>query len=220
MDSKAILPFKACSTLLVSGPTRVGKTMWVHQLLKHKDTMFDIPSECVLYCYGIFQPLYDVMESTVPGIVFHAGLPSEELLEEYTTQDGHNLVVIDDLFREVIAQPSMERLFTLGAHHRRLSVIFISQSLFPQSKFARTIALNTHYLILMKSLRDVSQISTLGRQLYPTYSKFLIESYIDCMKSDPYPYLVVDTAPHSDSRFRLRSNIFPGEYPTIYQPGS
>ena len=48
-----------------------------------------------------------------------------------------------------------------------ISVMFLTQNLFQQGKCAHTIALNTHVLILMKNMRNASQIGHLARLLYP-----------------------------------------------------
>lgn len=76
----------------------------------------------------------------------------------------------------------MELLFTQGTHHRRVSVVLLSQNIYPMGKHARTIALNTWYLILMKHLRDVSQFGTLAR---------FVKAYEDAL-SEKYSYLVVE----------------------------
>lgn len=92
----------------------------------------------------------------------------------------------------------------------------MTQNLFQRGSRSRTIALNTYYLVLMKNVRDASQIAFLGRQLFPGHSNFLLEAYADATKS-PYGYLLVDTSPHSEDKYRLRTHIFPGEDPIIYQ---
>ena len=63
------------------------------------------------------------------------------------------LIVIDDLMHRVVEDKEMELLFTQGTHHKCVSVILITQNLYPRGKHARTIALNTWYLVLMKNLR-------------------------------------------------------------------
>ena len=45
-------------------------------------------------------------------------------------------------------------LFTLGSHHRNLSVIYIVQNLFHQGKGSRSIKKNGPYLVLFKNPRD------------------------------------------------------------------
>lgn len=210
------IPFQPCSSMCVSGQTGSGKTRFVYRLLHHLDSMYaDEPPKRVLYCYGIHQPLFDDMERQLPNLVFNPGLPSKELLEDLTSDRHHSLIILDDLMHRVVQDMDMELLFTQGCHHRRLSVVFITQNLFPKGSKTRTIALNTYYLVLMKNARDSSQISTLGRQLYPGRARVLVDAYRDATKN-PFGYLVVDTSPGGDDRYRLRTNIFPDEDTIIY----
>ena len=50
------------------------------------------------------------------------------------------------------------KLFTKKSYHGNLSVIYIVQNLFHQSKDHRTISLNASYLVLTKNVRDASQV--------------------------------------------------------------
>ena len=170
----------------------------------------------ILYCYGIYQPLFDEMERTLKNFRSKQGLPSSEELEEFTADRRHKLIVIDDLMHRVVEDKEMELLFTQGTHHKCVSVILITQNLYPRGKHARTIALNTWYLVLMKNLRDVSQVGILGRQLYPGRVKGFIKAYEDALGSKQ-DYLIVDTSPHGDDQYRLRSKVFPGQDPLVYR---
>ena len=84
-----------------------------------------------------------------------------------------------------------------------------------ETKYARTISLNAHYLVLFKNPRDAGQFSILARQLYPSSWKFAIEAYKDAT-SAPYGYLLIDLKPEQDERCRLRTNVFPGETQFVY----
>jgi hypothetical protein len=72
---------------------------------------------------------------------------------------------------EVMKNKDMELLFTQGCHHKSVSVILITQNLHQGGKHAKTIALNTWYMVLMKSIRDISKPAIGGRQLYPGKAK-------------------------------------------------
>ena len=72
----------------------------------------------------------------------------------------------------------------------------------------------------MKNLRDKLQISYIGRQIFPGKGKYIQEAYEDSMKEPGYPYLMLDLSPYSDDQYRVRSRIFPGEFPIIYLPKS
>ena len=212
------LPFEPCSSICISGQTGSGKTQWVYKFLTHINDMYsqDPPSK-ILYCYGIHQDLFEQMERSVPHFYSKQGLPTVEELDAFTRDKRHKLIIIDDLMHEVMQNKDMELLFTQGTHHKCVSVILITQNLYPGGKHARTIALNTWYMVLMKNLRDVSQVSILGRQLYPGKSKGFLQVYEDALNSEKYGYFVVDMSPHAEDRYRLRTRIFPQEDPIIYR---
>lgn len=213
------VPFKPFSTFAIFGSTQSGKTSFIFKVLKNLNELFETnPPKQVIYCYGIYQKLYDQMQNELGNIItFLHGLPSREQIEDLGRDRIHKLIILDDLMSEIASSKTIQDLYTQFSHHLGLSVVLISQNLFQQGKASRTIAINTSYLILMKSMRTASQISYLGRQLYPGKPGLLEQIYTDCM-SVPYGYLIIDCNPHSDDKYRLRSHIFPGENTVIYQP--
>ena len=138
--------------------------------------------------------------------------------DEIDTLKPGSLVILDDLARSIVDSKEMEELFTMGVHHRKLSVIYINQNMYCQGKYARTINLNTHFIVLFKNPRDVSQVACLARQIdiYPTNTKAVIEVYQDCMKKK-YGYLVIDLSPHGEEEHRLRTDIFKDDATIIYK---
>ena len=196
---------------IISGMTGSGKTFWVYNLLLNKKHVFIKPPVKVLYCYSIWQPLFDEMEKTL-NITFYKGIPSYKDILEFSNNGDHNMIILDDLQQEVVGDKVIEKLFTQMCHHHCISVIFINQNLFYQGKCARTLHLNTYYTVLMKNQRNVQQISTLGRQIGKT--RLLVDSYNDVMKS-PYGYLLLDLAPSTQDDLQIRTNIFPHEFPMV-----
>ena len=210
------LPFEPCSSMCISGQTGSGKTQWVHRFLKQVNLMYRRqPPSHILYCYAIHQDLFDVMESSIPNFYSKQGLPTAEELDDLTKDKKHKLIILDGLMHEVMRSKDMELLFTQGCHHRNLSVIMITQNLYPGGKHARTIALNTWCLVLMKNIRDVSQVGVLGRQLYPGKSRGFMKAYEDALDTRQ-GYFLVDMSPYSDDKYCLRTRIFPAEDPIVY----
>ena len=208
----ATLQFVSPFTMTISGSTGTGKSMWLYNLLQHKGEMFDIPTHKILYCYGVWQPLFDQMETHL-DIDFHEGVPTVQTINNFA--DGqHNIIVLDDLQDQVSNNVEAEQLFTRGSHHKNLTVIYIIQNLYQQGKCARNIALNSHYTILYKNPRDITQVSNFGRQL--GMSKLLQEAYKDAT-SEPYNPLIIDLSPHTEEAYKLRTHIFPGQDPIVYQ---
>ena len=93
--------------------------------------------------------------------------------------------------------------------------MYLAQNLFPKNKFARTISLNAHCMVLFKNPRDASQFANLARQMYPKRSQFAVEAYEDATR-EPYSYLLVDLRPEQDDDLCLRTNIFPDETHYVY----
>jgi len=124
-----------------------------------------------------------------------------------------SLIVVDDHMsdtNQVVAD-----IFTKISHHRKISILHLTQNLFDKNKYAVTISLNAHYMVLLKNSRDAGQFATFARQMYPDCWKFAIEAYNDAT-SAPYGYLLIDLKPGQDERCRLRTNVFSGETQFVY----
>ena len=206
----ALLPFQTpCSTLVV-GSSQSGKTFLTYKIIRQSKGMFTIPPVKIVYCYSAFQDLYAKMEKEVSNINFHEGLPTSENIEEWSEKKEHMLLILDDLLGPAADSSDIMNLFTIGCHHRNISVIFLMQNMFPPGKCIRTISLNANYIICMRSHREKLQLNTLGRQILPGQSKYFMAAY-EQATSKKYGYLLIDLSPHTDKTYLLRTNIFVGE---------
>lgn len=207
-----MFPFYDCVPMAVVGPTSSGKTYWTYQLLKCKDKMFTLPPQKVLYCYTIWQKLYDDIEG-LGFVTFHEGLPTEAELRDFA--DGNfNLLVLDDLLEQVSHSALCRRIFTIFAHHLRLGTIFLTQSMYADG--TRTISLQIGYFIFMKNLRDLRQSITIGSQLYVGQSQYFFKSLKDAVLTRNWGYLVAECTPRTTHPYVLRTKVFPGEVTEAY----
>ena len=126
------------------------------------------------------------------------------------------LLVFDDSCEEIFNEKEFSKLAAAG-RHRIIRVIYVKHNLFQQSKWSRTIDLNTTHIILFKSPRDIQQITYVGKQLNNTI--FLKESY-ELATKQPFGHLLIGLDPKTSDSLRYCSNIVqPG--PTIfYLPSS
>lgn len=124
------------------------------------------------------------------------------------------LFVIDDSMLES-QNKTMASLFTKGCHHQNISVIFITQNIFHQSKYARDISLNFSHLVIMNNPRDRLQFQHLARQLYPENSRTLSNIYRD-ITQEPFSYIYIDLNQNTHPLLRFRSDIFNKNYTTVY----
>jgi hypothetical protein len=111
--------------------------------------------------------------------------------------------------------PRVADLFTRGSHHRGVSVLYLTQNLFPPGKLSRTISLNSHYMMVFRNPRDSLGITTLAKQMFPKNSDYLLEAFRDAT-AKPYSYLLIDCHQLTPEEMRLRTNIFPGEQQFAY----
>ena len=201
MDPRFKHPFSA----IVAGPSGCGKSTLIKELIAHKELMMDPVPDHIVWHYGEWQPMYEMME----GVEFVEGLPDVTRLDTRKK----TLIIIDDLMAET--DKSVTNLFTKGSHHRNVSVLHLVQNLFDKNKHTRTISLNAHYLVIFKNPRDASQITHLAKQMYPGHVHFLQEVFADAALK-PYAYLLVDLKQDTPEHLRLRTNILPDQVQYVY----
>jgi dephospho-CoA kinase len=207
----SIIPFISPTTISISGSTGSGKTFFVNRLLLYKDVLFSSKPNSVIYCYNMWQPIFEKMKAN-EGIKFYQGLITEQEIMN-TDLNDHTLLILDDLQHQLSRNKLCEKLLTQISHHHNVTVIYIVQNMFYPG--LRTLSLNTHYNIVFKNLRDIGQIHRLARQCGMNES--MTEAYKDAV-SQPYGYLVIDLSPHQkEEDYRLRSCIFPDETTIIYK---
>ena len=111
--------FLGPTTISVSGCTGSGKTTWVKKVLENKDYLFRPPPQKVLYCYGVWQPLFDSMV----GVQFHQGIPTDR---DKFADGQYNLIVLDDMKEPVIENPQVQQWVMRGSHHKNIAVIYLN----------------------------------------------------------------------------------------------
>lgn len=201
------VPFIHPSTIIVAGPTRSGKTVFVRRLILEK-MIVPYPSRIVII-YDEPQNEYAKIAAAPARVEFHKGPLTSDIYESFLPRE-RNLVVIDDQLADSARSHIVEKLFTQGAHHRNLTVILVVQNLFEKGKTMRTTNLNSNYLVLYKNPRDKTQAGIIGRQMYPQKWRQFVPAF-ETATTAPYTYLVIDLMPDIPEELRLRSNIFPSD---------
>ena len=182
-----------------------GKTEFTKRVLL--SALIQPSPERIIWCYGQWQPLYEDLRRRIPSIEFVQGLPDYLNEPSFIDVRKRNLIVLDDLMSQVKCDQRVGDLYTSGRHHRNLSVVYLTQNLFPQGKACRDIALNTQYLVLFNNPIDRQQVSMLARRIYPTNSNVFMKRYLQAT-SKPYGYLVVDIRANTPEQNRLRTDVF------------
>jgi hypothetical protein len=177
-----------------------------------EELFYSVPMK-ILYCYGEHQKEFDDLSQRLPNIEFVDGFPNDL----YAMVKGHDylLVILDDLMSQCSNDTRVSDLFTRGSHHRGISVLFLTQNLFPPGKLSQTISLNSHYLLTFRNPHNSLGILTLARQMFPKHTNYLMESFEDAT-SKPYGYLMIDCHQLTPENMRLRTSILPGERQIVY----
>ncbi len=221
MDQSIPLPFRHPSTILIAGPTGSGKTEFLVKLLTQRG--IEPFPERIIWIYSEWQDAYERIKKRL-GVAekkLEFVKDFDDSLYDSLDRRVRNLVVLDDQMENRDMQRNggsgLAKFFTQGSHHRNLTIVYIVQNLFHQSRAMRTVSLNSHYLVLFKNPRDKLQIRSLAMQMYPMNVEFLVRAYEDATKV-PYGYLVIDLRPDTSDELRVRSNIFNASEQCVYKP--
>ena len=179
-------------------------------MLRYLEELFYAVPTKVIYCYGDYQKEFDELP---PRVELTEGFPDH--LNDMVRGHDHSLVVLDDLMSQCSNDQRVVDLFMRGLHHRRISMLYLTQNLFPPGKLSRMISLNSHYFVIFRNLCDSLCISTLAKQMFSGRTDYLMESFRDAT-SRPYGYLIIDCHQLTPENMRLRMNILPGERQIAY----
>ena len=196
--------FRIPGGCVIAEPSGSGETEIVLKLIANRDAMFTPISTHVLYCYDEYGK--HILELQRSNIETFAGVPINEQL-----QSRPFLLAIDDLMLD-IDKEFLNSIFTRKAHHNNFFVIFMVQNLFDNK--LKVVRSNSQYIIIMRGPSAELDVRTLASQLLSGKTAKLISVYRDATRQ-PYSYLLIDFHPLSDHR--ILTNIFPGEFATVYK---
>ena len=145
--------------MAVCGPSGCGKTELIFQILL-RNTFYP-KFKSIYYFYQHEQRKFSSIERNL-NIFFtkFSGFA-------FISQLENCLLVFDNFREEIFNDKEFYKLATAG-RHRNISVIYVKHNLFQQSKWSRTIDLNTTHITLFKSPRDIQQTTYIVKQFNNT----------------------------------------------------
>ncbi len=126
--------------MAVVGPSGSGKTNLILKMLK--GTTFYPKYEAIYYFYRELQPQFQSAPTNIEFVRF--------VNFDITKNLENCLLIFDDSCEEIFNDKEFVKIVTSG-RHRGIHVIYVKHNLFQQSKFSRTLDLNTTHIILFKS---------------------------------------------------------------------
>ena len=200
-------------SMILAGPSRAGKTTFVYKLLAHASKLMSKQPEKVVMYYNQEQPLLHRMKKEGLVHMLVAKLPSVDDVKKHVKQHQNGLIIIDDFMKD--ANDHVAYMFTALSHHHNVSVVFITQNLFSQHGPYRDMSLSATYLVCFKNPRDASQMWNFARQFSPDKPSYVVQGYRAITKQRPYSYVLFDFHPCTSEYLRMRTLIFPDEWPSV-----
>ena len=147
------IKFLANHNTIVYGQTGAGKTQFILKIIKKK--LIEPFPERIFYMYSVHQEFMN----NHPEITFIEGLDFEKV-----DTSKPSMLVIDDLILDT--NKEVAKAFVMGSHHKKISLFFITQNLFPNCNTFRLMSANSHYYVLFYNQRNFRQVHTLARQIF------------------------------------------------------
>ena len=185
--------------LTVIGPSGLGKTHLVAQLLRQHRQIFKPIFEQFVYFYIHFQPIYEELQQK-----FHLCQGVDwSFLDKVTASNKPTLLIFDDVYQNISDNKEFLDL-AISGRHQNLHLLVLKHNLYQQSKHSKTIDLNVIQMLLLRNPRDNNQIDCLGRQL--ACRELLLNCYKKATQ-DQFGHLLIDLDPRLNENLRLSSNI-------------
>lgn len=217
MDEHNIIDarFKCPFGLIASGPSQVGKTSFVFNLIQQADSLIDQPLDYIFWFYGEYNDTIRLIETVYKDKIQPVqGLPED--FDQYIKKGQFGLHIYDDLMVESVSSRALTSMITKKCHHRSVSWILILQNLFYDGKERRTILRCAHYLVVFNNPLDQSVPHALAHKIMPRNQRLFLEIF-EKAASKPHGYLLIDGHQHTPYDARLRADIFRG-YQKVFIP--
>ena len=147
------IKFLANHNTIIFGQTGAGKTQFILRIIRER--LIEPFPKNVYYMYSVEQPFM----KDHPEIKFIYGLDFEQM-----DTSEPSLLVVDDLILDT--NKDVASAFIMGSHHKKISLFFITQNLFPNCNTFRLMSANAHYYVLFHNQRNLRQVHTLARQIF------------------------------------------------------
>ena len=117
-------------------PQWLEKALQAKRLIERSQQMIDPPPGEIIFCYSLWQPLYEelsnqrILNLQTP-IKFVEGLPD---IKHIPKDMRPRLIIVDDSYTDSMSSPQIADLYTKHSHHLNISIILICQIMFGKEK--------------------------------------------------------------------------------------
>ena len=205
-DYEHVISTKIPVFIPLVGSSETGKSQLIYNWLKVGT--YQLKFDKTHFFYQTSQPLHNVMQKEKRSLEFVQGV-NFQFSDSLKNNDTKYSLLSDDSFEEICNSKAFVDIATTG-RHRGLSTIYIKHNLFHPSKLGIDVQLQNTHIVLLKSPRDVMQVTTLGAHL--GLGSEIVE-YRDAT-SVPFGHFLIDLWPRTDDRLRCCTNS--GSVPSTF----
>lgn len=210
------LKLKCPFAMTCSGPSQVGKSYFISQIVKFRQDICTENFERIIYCnsncYAHKNQLFiKSLQEHFPKLEVHQGIPNLNELQ-LTFNNIPTLLLIDDLMDEILNSINMVRLVTSEVHNFNISVVFTLQNYFANGKYGRTLIRNCHYRVFFYNQVEQLELRNISSQI-ANAPNFFAANFQFLQRKFPMEkshYLLIDGHSQSENMgLFCRTHIFP-----------
>jgi len=210
--------------IVVAGPTMAGKSEFILNLVKHRDSVFSEEFKRIIYAIPeesmhLHGSYLERLKQACASVQIHEGLPDLDMLH-LCSEKSHKLLILDDLADQVFTNKQMLHLITKNSHHANCSLIITTQNYYFPTKYGKTFMRNCSEKIFFFDKSDAHLFSTISSQTFPSHPGFLKYCFDWIYREQPnvlFKYVVLDSSSLSEfpRAMLARTNILPDEHGVV-----
>ena len=196
VDSKLEKPFR----LIIGGGSGCGKTTILKEIVDKSH--FSSPFDKIIYCYPDY--LEEIPIEFDQIVEYYAGICDAKY---FASLPKNTLLLFDDMMTECGKSDEIMKLFSVIARKKNISIIFLVQNIYDNSKQFRNIRINATGFILFKFFAANDVNNRILRDIGA--NQLVTKSLLDKVYSKNFGYIFVNVHPSRHSEFEtIRTNIF------------
>lgn len=199
------LPVNTCITITgksTSGKSRLTKELISQNLFEESFSGIIVVREGSTENYGnptkIFENFSDFENFFTKNI---------DKLEKF-------LIILDDVDLYAYNSLTISKLSKVYCHHKNITLIIISQTIFVKAKYSVEINRNIGVQILFENYRDTIGINILSSQIGRPH---FLQQCFDLLGDSSYKYIVLNFKPHCSKLLRVTSGYLLNESKIVFK---
>lgn len=209
--------FAQPTQLLISGPTKSGKTSLVTKILQNREVMFEPVAAKVYWFYTMLNSITPVQEA-LSDVEFIEGIPDYDFISTKIVDNTPKILVMDDM-QDVISTAKgatdMTKIFTRLSHHSDVSLIFLVQDMYYNPKMRRITNQCENLIVMANGSGIMGQVGHFASQ-QGLNAQFVKDYCLQNVRDlSSHGYLLISNGANVGVD-RVRTNILPGEENIIF----